>query len=762
VGADLARQEATINEVHLDGASVALKRDVKGQLDLANLMVGAPPTPPSPPAKASKPEAAAHWKLALKQVLLDEIALSAIDETAKPALKASAEKIRLQFQLNAEQSGDKLKLTLADADFSLAGLALKSGAQTPFKLARFGFSDGAFDLDAHHATVNRLYAEGGQLELTRDRKGQLAILDMLPKAGAPGPAAAKPAATAAGAPWVTGAKSVELSKFDVAIEDQDSAIKLRVQDLGVRLDDASGDLGKPLKFDVGMRVREGGQLSARGKVVPSSGALQADVKINQLALAPLQPLLSQHVRLKIAGGNVSAQGRLSMAPPGTREPSLRYAGGFDLAGLALDEDDGDRFLAWKSVRADKLTASVGPNLLDIPVLRIIEPNAKLIIENDRSLNAARLLVQADPAATPAPVPVAAPAAPKPAATAAADPFPVRIQRLRFEDAKLDFADLSLRPQFGAKIYDLNGVITSLSSRRDARSQIELDGRVNEFGMARIRGGLTPFAPRDYTDINVVFKNVDMVSASPYTMKFAGYKIAEGKISLDLQYKVRNSELEGANQIVIDNLTLGERIDSPDALKLPLSLAIAILKDSDGRIDLGLPVSGNMNDPQFSYGAVVWKALGNLLGKIVTSPFRALGSLLGGGGEKLEAIDFDAGSDRLLPPEREKLKQVAKILAKRAQLKLSVPGQYSEAADGAVLKTRLVRAEIAKRAGVKLESGEELGPVDLGERAMRGALRGLYADRFGSEELDKQKKAAEGAAGVVAAAPAEGAAQADAD
>jgi hypothetical protein len=746
VGADLARQEATVNEVHLDGAGVALKRDAKGQLDLANLMVSVPTAQPQP-AKASKPEPAAHWKLALKQVLLDQIAFNAVDETAKPALKASAEKIRLQFQLNAEQNGDKLKLTLADADFSLADLALKSGAQTPFKLARFGFSDGAVDLDAHHATVNRLYAEGGQLRLTRDRKGQLNILGMLPKAGAPGQAAAKPAAPA-GAAWVTGAKSVELSKFDAAIEDQGSAIKVRVQDFGVKLDDASGDLTKPLKFEVGMRVREGGQLSAQGNVVPSTGALQADVKIKQLALAPLQPLLSQHVKLKIAGGNVSAQGRLSMAPPGGKDASLRYVGNFDLAGLALDEDDGDRFAAWKSVRADKLSASVGPNLLDIPLLRIIEPNAKLIIENDRSLNAARLLVQADPATAAAPAPVPAPApAPaqaKPSATAAADPFPVRIQRLRFENAKLDFVDLSLRPQFGAKIYDLNGVITSLSSRGDAHSQIELDGRVNEFGMARIRGSLNAFAPRDNTDINVVFKNVDMVSASPYTMKFAGYKIDEGKISLDLQYKIRNSELEGANQIVIDNLTLGERIDSPDALKLPLSLAIAILKDSDGRIDLGLPVSGNMNDPQFSYGAVVWKALGNVLSKIVTSPFRALGSLFGGSGEKLEAIDFDAGSANLLPPEREKLKQVAKILAKRAQLKLSVPGQYSEAADGAVLKTRLVRAEIAKRAGVKLESGEDLGPVDLGDRAVRSALRGLYADRFGSDELGKQKKGAEGA------------------
>jgi hypothetical protein len=98
----------------------------------------------------------------------------------------------------------------------------------------------------------------------------------------------------------------------------------------------------------------------------------------------------------------------------------------------------------------------------------------------------------------------------------------------------------------------------------------------------------------------------MKTTSPYAMKFAGYKIAEGTMSLDLRYKVQNSQLEGNNQVVIDKLTLGERVDSPDALKLPIELAIAILKDSNGRIDLGLPVSGSLDDPQFSWGALIWK------------------------------------------------------------------------------------------------------------------------------------------------------------
>ena len=315
-----------------------------------------------------------------------------------------------------------------------------------------------------------------------------------------------------------------------------------------------------------------------------------------------------------------------------------------------------------------------------------------------------------------------------------DPFPVNIRRIRVNDAKLVFEDLSLRPQFGARIHELNGVITGLASDRATRSRIELDGRVDEFGSARIRGELNPFAPRANTDIGVVFRNVDLITASPYSMKFAGYKIAAGKISLDLRYKVKDSKLDGENKIVLDQLTLGERVDSPDALKLPLELAIAILKDSDGRIDLGLPVSGSLDDPQFSYGAIVWKALINVIGRIVTAPFRALGALFGGDGAKLESIDFEPGSARLTPPERQKLRQVAQVLAKRAQLKLAVPGQFNEAADAPVLRDKAMRGEVLRRSGFKIVAGEEPGPLDLQDRAQHVALRETLSARHGAPAL----------------------------
>ena len=303
VSADLARREATVTELRADGGTLAVRRDAKGELDLANLLVTA--AGPAAAPGSGQPVVVNNWKLAVMQVVFDQVAISAVDETVSPPLMLSADKMQLRLQLAAEQAGADFNLTVAGAAFSLADLALESGAQTPFKLAQLGFTDGAVDLAARHASLGRLYAEGGQLQLTRDRKGQLDILGLLPRFGAAGQQAAAPEGPA-GAPWNGVAGSVELSKFGAEVEDQGTGVKVHVQDLAVKLEGASTDLTRSVKFNAGLSLREGGQLSAQGRVVPASGALQADVRVKELALAPLQPLLGKYVKLKIAGGSVSA------------------------------------------------------------------------------------------------------------------------------------------------------------------------------------------------------------------------------------------------------------------------------------------------------------------------------------------------------------------------------------------------------------------------------------------------------------------------
>jgi hypothetical protein len=752
--ADYGKREIAVGLVALDRGKLAVKRDAKGNLDVLGLIK--PPLAAVPAGAAVSagtavtpaPAEVAAWKARVAQASLDNFALAYEDRTAATPLTAAIERFSVKAALGVE-TGAVTRLTVDGVETGLHNLVIGAKAAPPLRIGDITLTGGELDLAARSVKAARISISDGQIRLVRDKLGRINLLDLLPGV-APGAATAPGSST--DTPWKALVGAVLVAKVMVDAEDQESGIALRAQDIGVKLADVSGDPKQPLKFEAGLSLREGGKISVQGRAVPAQGALDANLKVDQLALKPVQPLLARYVKLKLEGGVVSAQGKVAVARAGGKAPLLRYTGDFNVADLKLDEDNGELFAAWKSVGADQLNLTLQPNRLEVPELRIVEPNAKLLINADRSLNAMRLLVNPPAAASggatvnAAPVAPAIPASPA-TASVDAEPFPVLVRRVRVQNGKLDFADLSLRPQFGAKIHELNGVINGLATDKATRSQLELDGRVDEFGLARIRGELNPFSPRDNTDVSIVFRNVDLTSASPYSMKFAGYKIASGKISLDLNYKVRASRLEGQNKVVLDQLTLGERVDSPDALNLPLELAIAILKDSDGKIDLDLPVSGSLDDPQFSYGAVVWKAITTVIGKIVSAPFRALGALFGISGEKLEAVEFDPGSAVLLPPEREKLKQVATVLSKRAQLKIAVPSSYNETVDSAALRVRALRLETALRAGLRVAEGEEPGPPDLQDGATRTALRTLLTERHGAGEWDKRKVDAEaGAAG----------------
>jgi hypothetical protein len=210
------------------------------------------------------------------------------------------------------------------------------------------------------------------------------------------------------------------------------------------------------------------------------------------------------------------------------------------------------------------------------------------------------------------------------------------------------------------------------------------------------------------------------------------------MNLDLQYKIDRSALVGENKVVLQKLQLGERVESPGAMRLPLDLAIAILSDSEGRIDIALPVRGNVDSPQFSYGAVIWQALVTVITKIVTSPFRALGALFGGEGEadKLQTIVFEPGSDAVAPPERQKLQKVAEVLGKRERLKLTVHGGYEAKVDGEALRSLHVRQDLAKRLGVQVKPGEDPGPVAFDQAKTQRALEAMLTERSGPKAIEE--------------------------
>jgi hypothetical protein len=264
--------------------------------------------------------------------------------------------------------------------------------------------------------------------------------------------------------------------------------------------------------------------------------------------------------------------------------------------------------------------------------------------------------------------------------------------------------------------------------------------VDEYGTAVIEGELNTADPKAFTNINMVFRNLEMTKLTPYSGRFAGREIDSGKLSVDLEYDIRDSRLAGDNQIVVERLVLGDRVESPDAVNLPLDLAIALLEDREGVIDIGLPVRGNLDAPEFDFGALIWRAFTNLITRMVTSPFRALGALLPGVEEEtLNIIVFEPGKPTIPPPEQEKLDELTNALQKRPKLTLTVQGRYNPETDLIELRALTLRRLVALHLGRDLGRDEDPGPLDFSNPDTVSILEAMFAAHFGPDALNILKE-----------------------
>jgi Domain of Unknown Function (DUF748) len=477
---------------------------------------------------------------------------------------------------------------------------------------------------------------------------------------------------------------------------------------------------QPMSATINATLVSGGTLQSKIKFDPRAGSGDVDFAIDKLVLAALSPYLNRNTKLKIAKGEAAANGKLIFVSGAKADESIRIEGAAALRDVDLiDETTNTSFAQWAELSTSDARVSVGSQGTQIALADLLldQPRGKIIIGEDRRVNLTQI-EKLDAGGTPI--------QPKDTSTASAPQDSTKktklnAWRIQIAGADIEFADLSLRPQFGTRISDLSGLIVGLSTDASTRAEVSMEGKVDQFGLARLTGTIAPFGASEFTDLKAIFRNLEMANLTPYSGKFAGRKIESGKLSLNLEYKIEARKLKGENQVIIDNIKLGERVDSPEATNLPLDLAIALMRDSNGVIDLGIPVQGSLDDPQFSYGSLMWKAIVNVLTKIATAPFRALGALLGGSGEEFEAVIFEPGEARLLPPEREKLAKLAKALEQRPQLKLTIEPRFDKTADRDALADNIVKLDIGKRAGMKPPGANEPLVISFTDPKVQAAL-----------------------------------------
>ncbi len=678
---------------------------------------------------------------------------------------------------------EAMQLDVQLPQMQINGLALRARGleQDYVTVPTVVISDTKIAMPANTVSLGTIAAEGVKADVWTMPDGTLNIDQLFVEQPAAADSAAPAAPVVTGtpavapeAPWTVTVANVALRSAAVSYEDRavNPVARFELSPLDVTATDASLDLTRPVPVKFSTTINGAAKLSGTGHVVPEPFAAEVGIDLGDFPMQALQPYANGTTDLTIQQGTVAAKGNLKLAPVGSGEPELLFAGDAVLANFksidnALEQD----FANFERVELTKLKYAMAPDSLGIDRVRVVKPFTRVIVSSDAVLNVAAVF---DPQGTAAAVAQAKAdkaaqeaeskrkksraeiraekqaeeAAAKARKLAAAAPpqelketgMPVRIREMQVVDGTMDFADFSVQPNFAAAIGSLNGVITGISSDPNSRATVKLDGTVGEFSPVLIAGTIQPFAYERFTDITMKFENISLPVFNPYSGKFAGYNIAKGKLFTDLHYQVDNRKLQAQHKIRIDQLEWGEATAGKDEATLPVKFATSLLKDADGVINLDIPVSGTIDDPTFRIGPIVWQIIKNILAKAVTAPFKALGALFKGA-EEAQFVDFAPGSAALDPVAAERLGALGKSLAPKPDLRLDVPIGADATLDGAALAEARYQRELqsaTRKALLGKKRADETTPVPafdtLSPEQQDKVLTALYTQLAGAEPV----------------------------
>jgi len=632
------------------------------------------------------------------------------------------------------------KFTEGELDITELELTGKGGDETLISVPELSVRGGTIDVDNREAVFESVSLRGARFKawITEDRN--LNFQDLFAVTGQPDQEDAPPVADIAGPDdqvpgWLLTVNEAALNVYTIEFEDRmpSEPVRISLGPIDVKLQNVSNRRNSHAQVVLNVGIGAVGTFSVEGSAGANPVFADLGLKASEIALRPFQPYVDAFARVDILSGAAGLDGRLKYGA-GEDAPEIQYEGGIALSGFeAVDRSQSDDFIKCESLALNGLSLDVNPNRLGIAEVVARQPYARVIIWPDATLNLSKIFVGQEPEGTE-----------EAEETKSAEPeprpeMPIKVAMVRIENGSANFADYSLEPNFATGIHELSGTIEGLSSESLALADVSLEGKVDEYASMSIVGQINPLAEDVYTDLAVSFQNIELTSFTPYSGKFVGYTVAKGKLSLDLKYKVSENILIGENKIVLDQLTLGERVESPDATKLPVGLAIALLKDRNGVIDIDLPIRGDLNDPEFSYGPIVIRALVNIIVKAATSPFGLLGALVGSSGEELSFVEFQFGSAELGPGEAAKLDTLAAALSERPMLQLEIKGTADTEHDPIGLAERKLLSRLKR---MKLEESGSRGkgaPEDVEDVSLTDEDYSRFVIRAYLETFDEDPR-----------------------
>ena len=651
------------------------------------------------------------------------------------------------------------EMVLSNATASIAPLKINAPDGRPLvRLERLEVSDTSVDLAKQEVVVGKINSQNLETWAAREKDGQLDWQKLFASQPEKTPAktaevvtveAPKPAPVAPSKPWAVLLKDVDLRDYRVHLADKEpkTPVALDVGPLNVKLKNFDSLNRSPFTLNLDTGVGKQGKLTASGDVNLSPVSARLKVTTKDIDLRIAQAYIDPFIRLELRSGMLGSD--LAVDLKSTEPLAFTVAGRAQVDQLhTLDTLKNRDFLKWQKLVLEDVKYQHGDSL-SLARVNLEKPYVRFMINDDRTTNIDDLLIS-QPAGTTAAK-----------STASKEkPLGIHIGAIAINDGSANFADFSLTPNFQTAVQQLNGLIGTIDSRNPKPAPVNIAGKVDRYAPVTIKGSVNPFDPMASLDIATSFKRVELTTLTPYSGKFAGYRIRKGRLNLDLHYLITNGQLKAENKLVVEQLQLGEKVDSPDAVDLPIKLAIALLKDTDGKISIELPISGDLNNPQFSVMPIIWQTVRNLVLRAAQAPFKFIGGLINGGGaEDLGTVSFAPGSSELSPEAQKALTTLAQALKERPALRLEIEGTAAQSSDGPLIaKDRLEREfqytyyKILQRRGEKVPA--KAGLLTVPESEKGPLLEGIYRTRLKQQppaewkDLSRDERAAKMTAALI--------------
>ncbi len=624
--------------------------------------------------------------------------------------------VAADYKLAIGASG--LDLTVSKGTVQLTDLQVKSHSPDETVLSVPSLSVDLTEASLAKKTIQiaSIKSSGGSMLARQNADGTINLLQLIK----PLPPVEKTTNTPA-APWVANVDELTLDNYTVQFEDKKpaKATKLKLDQIALDCKGFSTASNTVITPTLSLRLNEAGTMSVRGtaKILPLTADLVVDLA--NVDMRPFQPYVQEQAKLAITGGQLSVHGYARYAVD-AKAPLISFTGDVAVTNFATtDLVQFKDFVKFTNLNVKGIDFALQPNKLDIKEVNVNGFNTTVAVDTNKQPNLLSILPK-KPADTNAP-------------PAAALAFPINLGLLNLDNASFHLADASVEPNCLFDIQDFGGTILGLSSASNSTATVDLKGKVDAASPFSVSGKINPLSKDIMADVTISMKNMDLTPFTPYMEKFGGYPLNKGKLVLELHYDIAQRKLKAENKVAINLLTLGGRNNNTNATHLPVKLAIALLKDRNGKIDLDVPLSGNFDDPKFKVGPIVLQVVMNLLAKAATSPFSLLGAMFGGGDE-LSYVDFPPGQFEIPQTETNKLDKLSKALFERPALSLEIVGAADRAADGAmVARAKLDDQILSLRTQELIASGKVTEAVHVEPKDYTRLLEKLYLKSIGTNQ-----------------------------